>query len=361
MGNQLDFKIFERETELIDANAQHTLLELPPLRKLSNVYQLQLFSYHEEELETYSTLTSIAPDHTTYSIGPQSKITNPFPNKYFHQHEFYEILFVLNGEFIQKIENENKLYQKGDICILNKSIRHSIHINTNHDFQIALLQISDTYMKSICSDLFQKIFTIEREEPISIIEHFFTTYIKNNAPEKACLSLTPLGDYLNITDSVFATLDEIAKETLLPQLGSSYFIKDKIIRLFLLLSTKNGYHTLPIQVNNTSENAIFNQITKIMENSNGRTTRKELENTLHYSGIYLNEITKKYTGLTIFNYGMTFCMKQAARLLIKTNLSISAISEELGFSNRTHFYQIFKNTYDMTPSEFRDKYKRLLY
>lgn len=361
MLNQIDLKDYNDEKETIFTYEEQPSLNLPPLRKLSGFYQLQLFSFYTQGLETYSILTNIAPDSTSYFVRPRKQHVESFSNRYFHQHEFYEILFVLKGELNQQIENENKLYRKGDICILNKNIRHSIHSNEDKDFQIALLQISDVYMNSICSDLFQKIFAVEREAPLSIIEHFFTTCIKNDAPEKACLSLTPFGDYLNITDSIFTLLDEIAKETLLPQIGSSYFIKNKIIRLFLLLSTKNGYQTLPIQVNTTTENTIFNKITKIMEKSYGRTTRKELEEALHYSGIYLNEITKKYTGLTIFNYGMTFCMKQAARLLIKTNLSISAISEELGFSNRTHFYEIFKNTYDMTPLEFRKKYKRLLH
>lgn len=74
---------------------------------------------------------------------------------------------------------------------------------------------------------------------------------------------------------------------------------------------------------------------------------------LHYSGDYLNKITKKYTGLSIHDFGMTICMKKAARELLSTNKSISDIAASLGFSNRTHFYKQFDKVYHKSPAQFR--------
>ena len=86
-------------------------------------------------------------------------------------------------------------------------------------------------------------------------------------------------------------------------------------------------------------------------------SRHELESSLHYSGDYLNKIVKKYTGLAIFDYGMTFCMKRASSLLQYSNMTISEIARQLGFSNRTHFYKVFQNTFSLTPSEYRRVYR----
>ena len=48
---------------------------------------------------------------------------------------------------------------------------------------------------------------------------------------------------------------------------------------------------------------------------------------------------------------MTFCFKKAERLLKESNLSVSEIALQLKFTNRTHFYNLFRKKYGMTPQE----------
>ena len=50
---------------------------------------------------------------------------------------------------------------------------------------------------------------------------------------------------------------------------------------------------------------------------------------------------------------MTFCLKKAAQCLIETDESISSIAAGLKFTNRTHFYALFKEKYGVTPKEYR--------
>jgi AraC-like DNA-binding protein len=82
-------------------------------------------------------------------------------------------------------------------------------------------------------------------------------------------------------------------------------------------------------------------------------SRVELEQQLNYSGDYLNRIVNKYSGMCLFDYGMNFCLKKAAQYLIETNESINTIATRLNFSNRTHFYNLFKGKYGVTPKEYR--------
>ena len=53
---------------------------------------------------------------------------------------------------------------------------------------------------------------------------------------------------------------------------------------------------------------------------------------------------------------MTFCLKEAKYLLLHSDKTISSISENLGFTNRTHFYKLFKAKYGLTPNEYRKKH-----
>ncbi|WP_442860675.1 helix-turn-helix domain-containing protein [Blautia sp.] len=56
----------------------------------------------------------------------------------------------------------------------------------------------------------------------------------------------------------------------------------------------------------------------------------------------MNHIVKKQTGKTILEYEQFIYLDEARQILADTDKSISAIIEELGFSNRSHFYRLFK-------------------
>ena len=42
-----------------------------------------------------------------------------------HRHAHYEVVFVLEGEFVQHLENGEFRYRAGDVVFLNRNVRHS--------------------------------------------------------------------------------------------------------------------------------------------------------------------------------------------------------------------------------------------
>ena len=95
----------------------------------------------------------------------------------------------------------------------------------------------------------------------------------------------------------------------------------------------------------------------MLEDTDGRLPRSELARLLNYNGSYLNSIVQRRTGLCLFDYGMTFCFQKAERLLRETTLSVSEIALQLKFTNRTHFYELFRQKYGMTPQQWRKMQK----
>lgn len=119
------------------------------------------------------------------------------------------------------------------------------------------------------------------------------------------------------------------------------------------------YLTKSTQLGTKAEGKLFAEITHLMEETNGRINRSQLSARLNYSGNYINHIVKKYTGLNTFEYGVSFTMQKAAWMLIHSTKTVSSIISELGFSDRTHFYNQFQKEYGMTPREYRKKNKVL--
>lgn len=62
---------------------------------------------------------------------------------------------------------------------------------------------------------------------------------------------------------------------------------------------------------------------------------------------------KKYTKSTVMQYLTNIRMGQAQRLLDETELSVTEISERIGFANVTHFNRVFKQCTGMAPRDYK--------
>jgi AraC-like DNA-binding protein len=68
-----------------------------------------------------------------------------------------------------------------------------------------------------------------------------------------------------------------------------------------------------------------------------------------------NAIFCKTVGCSIFDYLTAFRMDRAKELLKQTDAKISAVAEEVGYTNKSHFALIFKRCVGMTPAEYKSR------
>ena len=142
-----------------------------------------------------------------------------------------------------------------------------------------------------------------------------------------------------------------------PQTGSSFYINFLICQILDFISNAEFFHLSKVRIDYGNDFLIFTRLTHLLEDSDGRLSRRELSDLLSYSGDYLNRITKKYTGMTLFEYGTTFSLRKAEYYLLKTNYSVSEIVTMLNFTNKSHFYKLFFSKHHVTPKEYRSRYR----
>lgn len=68
---------------------------------------------------------------------------------------------------------------------------------------------------------------------------------------------------------------------------------------------------------------------------------------------------KLHTGRTMSDYLIDIRMGFAARMLIDTQDSVATISFNCGYNNLSNFNRIFKRKKGCSPSEFREKYRKV--
>lgn len=292
----------------------------------------------------------VSPSGSWFQTASIDTVFDKFNTRSQHQHNFFELLIVLEGKIIQKIEGKDYLYQAGSCCLINRNIVHIekfieetkvIFIGLSVEFVQELLNSkqTDAYLNNT-SMLENPIFKFMKEN-------------LNSETTKSYVDFFPMWNNHSRISVLHKLADSLLSTLLLPKLGSAYMTKGLICELFHYLST--DFHITQIKLNASADVLLFSRISHMLEDTDGRMNRTDLEKALNYSGNYLNSIVQKHTGMCLFDYSITFRMKKTELLLRTTKLSVSEIAIRLEFSNRTHFYKLFKSKYGMSPKEYRQK------
>lgn len=95
----------------------------------------------------------------------------------------------------------------------------------------------------------------------------------------------------------------------------------------------------------------------IRENLEKNLTRNELAERVFLNADYLSRLFKKQTGISLSTFITNERVNMSKDFLIKTDMSISIIASKVGYSNFSHFSQVFKKITGSTPVEFRQAYR----
>ena len=311
-----------------------------------------LFTRYSAEEENPFRFTVLSPDFYYHSILSRTEFEQFVLNRPLHQHNTYELMYILKGELFQRIENSRHKYIENSCCLINRNVRHVEEYTS--DFHTLNLSLSKDFLSSLIANGDENYFTIEKKLPKTDLTSFLQSeFHSDSSTTKKYIDFIPHPQVLDIKQYIYTLLDQITNMMFNPFRGVSIIIKAYIYRIFCYLNDFNYYHTKPISLGSSIESQLFAQINRLMEKTDGRISRSELAEQLNYSGNYINYIVQKYSGLNTFEYGTTFTMRKASFLLLNTDKSISEIIELLNFSDRTHFYRLFQKEFGMTPRNYR--------
>lgn len=267
-----------------------------------------------------------------------------------HFHDFFEFVIVLEGNIVQKIEGKEYLYPAGSCCLINRNLRHMEHYPAK--CRVLFIGLSPDFVTELFSSAQNPFFPSEKEICGRELYRFITDDLKKPG-KRAYLDFIPAYQNHQHAAHLHSMAEAMVQTLLYPKFGAFYQICGQLCAFLGYLSSPQFYHGTNIRLDTNSDFLLFSRITRLFEERDGRMTRTELEQFLHYSGDYLNRIVNKFTGMCLYDYGMTFCLKKAAQCLTETDESVSTIAARLKFTNRTHFYALFREKYGVTPKEYR--------
>lgn len=110
-----------------------------------------------------------------------------------------------------------------------------------------------------------------------------------------------------------------------------------------------------IKINSSEKSKLINTVISLVKENlyNPNLSVIFIANEVHLSVNYLRSIYKECTGESLSNYITQQKLDLIYYLLSDTDLSIQAISEQLGFTTKNYFFTFFKKHTNITPTQYR--------
>lgn len=248
-----------------------------------------------------------------------------------HWHNSIEIIYVLKGSLQIKIDTDSFTLNEREVEIINSDESHEIQ--SLEDNKVLIFNIDpfffEKYYKDINNIFFYTNSNDDEDQNGSEYEE-----LKTLLSQMLCEYVQKLEDY-----------DEEIEELLIT----------------LLYHLVNNFHYLTYEKEELKEKtdqlARYHRISKyIYNNYNNNITLQEIAKKEFLSTHYLSHEIKYATGYSFTDLINLTRIEESIKLLLDSDMSISEISDEIGFSHVRYFNKNFKYYFGCTPLQYRKKY-----
>ncbi len=262
-----------------------------------------------------------------------SNITNAVITPY-HNHDFYEINYVISGECVQYIEGKGLIMKKGDLLILPPAAFHAPcpvigSKCTNILMRADYLKIVEEHLRKCDKDNFLSFLMNNRRYML------FHDISEHKAAETADILIKELKSRFH-----YAPFDGIYTESL-------------ALKLIVELSACTCFGTLFSAGGYTIDKECLEMILQYIRDNISSVNLENASVHFGYTGAHLSRIIKKYTGSSFSTFVNTQRILKSKYMLTKTDIPISNIAALVGLDSKEYFCRMFKKNNGITPSEYR--------
>lgn len=245
-----------------------------------------------------------------------------------HHHAELELGYIVEGEGIYHLENEQYEVHAGDLFLIRTNEQHCIPTIHSSELVSFNIHIQPYFLWNVCSDFIENSYLRMLIQPELPIRHCFHDKAKYMEEMRELLK-EPEANRFRIRRNLVDLLSVLLFENALPEgVGESDSISPKV-------------------------EDIQNAICYIQEHLTEALSLNDLAHAANMSRSHLSTHFKMITGISPYEYLIIQRIELAVTLLRETNLSVTETAQNCGFTNLANFNKAFKRITGMTPREYR--------
>lgn len=245
-----------------------------------------------------------------------------------HTHPYYEIFYLINGDCTFFLNHNIYQLNKGDMVIVPKGEIHNA-----------------TFPEHGTSERFVVCF---REANLSWLDDLLGSEMVQQTIEAGVISIPD-----RRREYVESLMAKLLFENDGPDVLSPAFIRTGIVELFLFIIRCQRYEHNAIKEIDVDNQLMQEIATYIYQNYDKKLTLVDMSEKFNISRSYLSKKFKVITGFGFKEYVVNVRIKNACRLLLETNKSITDIAFECGFNDSNYFGDAFRHVKGVSPNKYR--------
>ncbi len=245
-----------------------------------------------------------------------------------HMHPYYEIFYLINGDCTFFIDHNIYQLNCGDLVIIPAGELHK-----------------STHPESGSSERYVLCF---REASLGWINHAIG---EEAVRQSLCMGIISIPEKRR--SYVEALMHKMVFESDGQDLLSPAFIQTGFMELLLFIIRCRRYEQNAIKEIDVDNQLIQEIATYIYEHYEQKISLGSMADQFHISRSYLSKKFKAATGFGFKEYIMHVRIKNACRLLLETNKSITDIAFECGFNDSNYFGDAFRHIKGISPNKYR--------
>lgn len=255
----------------------------------------------------------------------------------FHYHNFYEIIYVLEGEYSSMVENQIYHMKKGDFLLINCNVMHRYYYEekTQNSSKRIILWITEKMLTSLGDENVNLKACFEGEKQCA---YHFPVYFEEML--RNFLMKLAMPEILGIT------------------LPGAKLVLDKgcLTLFFVYLNGLCKQKENQLIAENMTENPFVDIVSKYIEQHIEEAILVEdLAETVHMSKYHFLRKFKNLTGVTAHTFLIQKRLIKACEYL-KEGMSITQVYQLVGFQDYSAFLRNFKAVFGVAPRQYKDFY-----
>ena len=258
-----------------------------------------------------------------------------------HDHPFYELVVVFDGEGIHVCGLEEYRIGAGDIFLLKPGIAHGYRQTENLELVNILYQPENLNLNLYDLGTLPGYHAFFEFEPAMRRQHGFSGRMRLN------------GEYLDALHHLVVQLRDELKNI---GNGGLFSGVAYLMQIFIFISRNYSGMKNPVQMDLLRLGAT---LAYIRAHCTRPLTLEDISRKAAMSQSTLYRVFMKAVGMSPVNYVISQRLALAKQLLADSDEEISSIAQQSGFSDSNYFSRLFHRHAGQTPSDYRRKFRHL--
>ncbi len=254
-----------------------------------------------------------------------------------HYHDYIEILYAIDCNLSVWINDDEFPFSTGELIVINSREAHEVYAKDENCGKYFVIKFSPEILR------FEGQPTDESRCLIPLLQNDLSGLRRISAKEAKASKIKSI-------------IENVAEEWNLNSFAGSYALRGEVLSLFTQIvriwekRCGDSLFVFPDEVSET----IF-AVTEYCSENFANITEKEVAKLFAMSYSYFSRTFKRVMNKSFTSYLTDLKLDFARNLLLTTNLSITQIAQEAGFSTTSHFISSFRKKTGFSPLAYKKK------